>query len=275
MARTGRRDVMSGPRFEIDDRTALEGRSFAGALVDQVVVITGSSGGLGRALAGAFGRAGYCLVLHYYRNAEAAQSLASAVGPEARVTTFQGDLGRQEDCDRLIAHARTEFGEVGVLVNNSGIALNALVHRFRSEDWENVLRTNLTSALYTTRAVLPGMYERRAGRIINISSAAAQRGFVGAAAYAASKGGLNALTRVVAVEAAPYGVTCNVIAPGLLDGGLGVAISQKIREAYLSFTPLGRMGDPADVGELAVFLASPAGAYITGQIIGVNGGIHM
>ena len=129
--------------------------------------------------------------------------------------------------------------------------------------------------LYTTRAVLPGMYERRAGRIINISSAAGQRGFVGAAAYAASKGGLNALTRVVAVEAAPYGVTCNVIAPGLLDGGLGTALAPKIREAYLSLTPLGRMGDPADVGELAVFLASPAGAYITGQIIGVNGGIHM
>jgi NAD(P)-dependent dehydrogenase (short-subunit alcohol dehydrogenase family) len=266
---------MSEPCFETDDRTAMEGRAFAGVLADRVVVITGSSGGLGRALAWAFGRAGYCLALHYYRNAEAVQAIASALGPEARVTTFQGDLGRQEDCDRLIAHARTEFGEVDVLVNNSGIAINALVHRLSSEDWENVIRTNLTSALYTTRAVLPGMYERRAGRIINISSAAGQRGFVGAAAYAASKGGLNALMRVVALEAAPYGVTCNVIAPGLLDGGLGVALAPKIREAYLSLTPLGRMGDPEDVGELAVFLASPAGAYITGQIIGVNGGIHM
>jgi 3-oxoacyl-[acyl-carrier protein] reductase len=215
------------------------------------------------------------VVLHYYRNAEAAEALASTVGRHANVTTFQGDLGRQDNCDQLIAHARTEFGEVGVLVNNSGIALNALVHRFPAEDWENVLRTNLTAALYTIRAVLPGMYTRRAGRIINISSAAGQKGFVGAAAYAASKGGLDALTRVVAVEAAPYGVTCNAIAPGLLDGGMGTALSLKVREAYLSVTPLGRTGDPADVGELAVFLASPAGSYITGQIIGVNGGIRM
>jgi 3-oxoacyl-[acyl-carrier protein] reductase len=226
-------------------------------------------------VAAAFARAGYGLVLHYYRNGAAAEALASAVGPDARVTTFQADLGRQDECDQLISHAMTELGEVGVLVNNSGIALNGAVHRLPAEDWENVLRTNLTSAFYTTRAVLPRMYARRAGRIINISSAAGQRGFVGAAAYAASKGGLNALTRVVAVEAALYGVTCNAIAPGILDGGLGTALSPKIREAYLSLTPLGRMGDPADVGELAVFLASPAGAYITGQIIGVNGGIHM
>jgi NAD(P)-dependent dehydrogenase (short-subunit alcohol dehydrogenase family) len=244
-------------------------------VVDKVAVITGSSGGLGRVAAAAFARAGYGLLLHYYSNAEAVEALASEVGPDVRVTTFQGDLGRPEACDQLIAHARNEFGQVGVLVNNSGIALSALVHQFPAEDWEKVLRTNLTSALYAIRAVLPGMYERRAGRIINISSAAGQRGFVGAAAYAASKGGLDALTRVVAVEAAPYGVTCNAIAPGVLEAGLGTALPPKVREAYLSLTPLGRMGDPADVGELAVFLASPAGAYITGQVIGVNGGIHM
>jgi 3-oxoacyl-[acyl-carrier protein] reductase len=266
---------MPEPRCETEDRTALKRRAAAGAVVNRVAVITGSSGGLGREVAAAFSRAGYDLVLHYYRNAGAAEALASAVGPDSRVSTFQGDLGRQDNCEQLIAHARTEFGEVGVLVNNSGIALSALVHRFPAEDWENVLRTNLTSALYTTRAVLPGMYKRRAGRIINISSAAGQKGFVGAAAYAASKGGLDALTRVVAVEAAPYGVTCNAIAPGVLDAGMGTALSPKIREAYLSVTPLGRTGDPADVGELAVFLASPAGSYITGQIIGVNGGIRM
>jgi 3-oxoacyl-[acyl-carrier protein] reductase len=243
--------------------------------VDKVAVITGSSGGVGREVAAAFARAGYGLVLHYYRNAGAAEALVSAIGPDARVSTFQADLGRQEDCNQLISHATSEFGEVGVLVNNSGIALSALVHRFAAEDWEKVLRTNLTSALYTTRAVLPYMYKRRAGRIINISSAAGQKGFVGAAAYAASKGGLDALTRVVAMEAAPYGVTCNAIAPGVLEAGMGTALSPKVRQEYLSVTPLGRTGDPADVGELAVFLASPAGSYITGQIIGVNGGIRM
>ena len=266
---------MSEPRCGTEDRTALKRPAAPGAVIDRVAVITGSSGGLGREVAGAFARAGYGLVLHYYRNAGVAEALLSAVGPDARVTTFQGDLGRQDDCDELIAHARREFGNVGVLVNNSGIALSAPVHRFPAEDWEDVLRTNLTSALYTTRAVLPDMYKRRAGRIINISSAAGQKGFIGAAAYAASKGGLNAFTRVVAVEAAPYGVTCNAIAPGVLDAGMGTALSPEIREAYLSVTPLGRAGDPADVGELAVFLASPAGSYITGQIIGVNGGLRM
>jgi NAD(P)-dependent dehydrogenase (short-subunit alcohol dehydrogenase family) len=266
---------MSEPRCGIEDPTGVKRREAAGAVVDRVAVITGSSGGLGRQVAVAFARAGYDLLLHYHRNAGAAEALASMVGPDARVRTFQGDLGRQDNCDHLIAHARREFGEIGVLVNNSGIALNALVHRFPAEDWESVLRTNLTSALYTTRAVLPGMYKRRAGRIINISSAAGQKGFVGAAAYAASKGGLDALTRVVAVEAARYGVTCNAIAPGVLDAGMGTALSPEIREAYLAVTPLGRTGDAADVGELAVFLASPAGSYITGQIIGVNGGIRM
>jgi NAD(P)-dependent dehydrogenase (short-subunit alcohol dehydrogenase family) len=266
---------MPGSFSVTEDRTTLNGPAAPGAVVDRVAVITGSSGGVGRAVAAAFAKAGYGLVLHYHRNAEAAEALASEAGPDTRVSTFQGDLGRQDDCDQLIAHTRKEFGEVGVLVNNSGIALNAPVHRLPTEDWETVLRTNLTSALYTTRAVLPGMYERRAGRIINISSAAGERGFIGAAAYAASKGGLNALTRVVAVEAARYGVTCNAIAPGVLDAGMGTAISPEIREAYLSLTPLGRPGDAADVGELAVFLASPAGSYITGQIIGVNGGIQM
>jgi len=266
---------MAEPRWCIEDRTAGKERAAAGTVVDKVAVITGSSGGLGREVAAAFARAGYGLVLHYHRNAGAAEDLASVVCPDVRVSTFQGDLGRQGDCDELIAHARREFGEVGVLVNNSGIARSALVHRFPAEDWENVLRTNLTSALCTTRAVLPGMYKRRAGRIINISSAAGQKGFVGAAAYAASKGGLNALTRVVALEAASYGVTCNAIAPGVMDAGMGTALSPEIREAYLSRTPLGRTGDAADVGELAVFLASRAGSYITGQIIGVDGGIGM
>jgi 3-oxoacyl-[acyl-carrier protein] reductase len=266
---------MPEPRCSVEDRTAVKREAAPGAVVDRVAVITGSSGGLGREVAVAFARAGYGLVLHYYRNAGAAEALVSAVSPDARVSTFQGDLGRQDNCNQLIAHARREFGEVGVLVNNSGIALSALVHRFPAEAWENVLRTNLTSALYTTRAVLPSMYKRRAGRIINISSAAGQKGFVGAAAYAASKGGLDALTRVVAVEAAPYAVTCNAIAPGVLDAGMGTALAPEIREEYLSVTPLGRSGDPADVGELAVFLASPAGSYITGQIICVNGGIRM
>lgn len=266
---------MAAPRWAAEDRTAHKRAADAAAVVDRVAVITGSSGGVGQQVAAAFARAGYDLVLHYHRNAAAVESLASAVCPDARVSTFPGDLGRQDNCDELIAHARREFGEVGVLVNNSGIARSALVHRFAAEDWENVLRTNLTSALYTTRAVLPGMYKRGAGRIINISSAAGQKGFVGAAAYAASKGGLDALTRVVAVEAAPYGVTCNAIAPGVLDAGMGTTLAPAIREAYLAVTPLGRCGDPADVGELAVFLASPAGSYITGQIIGVNGGIRM
>jgi 3-oxoacyl-[acyl-carrier protein] reductase len=247
----------------------------AGAAVGRVAVVTGSSGGLGRAVAAVFARAGYSLVLHYHRGEEAAQALAARLGDEVPVTTFQGDLTRPEEADRLIAHGLAVLGEIGVLVNNAGIGRSALVHQLAADDWEAVLRTNLTSALHVTRAVLPGMYARRAGRIVNISSAAGERGFVGAAAYAASKGGLNALTRVVALEAAPHGVTCNAIAPGVMEAGLGTSLSPRVREAYLSLTPLGRAGDPADVGELAVFLASPAGTYITGQVIAINGGMHV
>ena len=241
-------------------------------LAGKVALVTGGSRGIGESIAQTLHGAGAKIAL-FGRDGAKAQATAKSLGESAH--GYACDVGQSAQVEAAVAEVERDFGTIDILVNNAGTTRDNLMVRISEEDWDDVLETNLKGAFLMMKHAARGMIKRRAGRIINISSAAGQKGFVGAAAYAASKGGLNALTRVVAVEAAPYGVTCNVISPGVLDGGLGTALSSKIREAYLSITPLGRMGDPADVGELAVFLASPAGAYITGQIIGVNGGIHM
>ncbi|MCA1813475.1 MAG: SDR family NAD(P)-dependent oxidoreductase, partial [Halobacteriales archaeon] len=221
--------------------------------VHKVAVVTGSSGGLGRAIATSFAKAGYSLVLHYHRNAEVAEALADGLRNGIQTTTYKGDLGQSREADGLIAHALQEFGQVDVLVNNSGVNRDALVHKIQDDDWDEVLRTNLSGAMRCTRAALPGMYQRQRGTVINISSAAGQKGFVGSAAYATSKAALIGFTKVVAREAARHNVTCNAIAPGVMNTGMGHALSVKSAEVLKADTALRRLGDPADIGDMAVY----------------------
>lgn len=241
----------------------------------RVAIVTGSSGGLGKAIAASLAEAGFHLVLHYHRNAEAAEALADGLGDGIQATAFRADLARSVEADALVAHAVCEFGRVDVLVNNAGMTADAPLHKLSDDDWDTVLRTNLTATMYTTRAALPGIYERGWGRILNLTSVCAQTGYGRTAAYAASKAGMIGLTKVVAAEGAPKGVTCNAIAPGLIDAGLGAGLSEKAFDALLAPTPLGRPGTAEEVGELCAFLASPAAGFITGQVYAVNGGLHM
>jgi NAD(P)-dependent dehydrogenase (short-subunit alcohol dehydrogenase family) len=252
------------------------GAGFPSAPVERrVAIVTGASGGLGTAIASALAAAGFDLVLHYRQNKEAVDALANGLRDEIRATVFQADLARRGEADALAAYAARELGRVDVLVNNAGMTADAPLHKLSDDDWEMVLRTNLTAAMYTTRAVLPGVYERGWGRILNVTSVCAQTGYPRTAAYAASKAGMIGLTKVIAAEGASKGVTCNAVAPGLIDAGLGAGLSQKAFDALLAPTPVGRPGTAEEVGDLCAFLASPAAGYITGQVYAVNGGLHM
>jgi 3-oxoacyl-[acyl-carrier protein] reductase len=241
----------------------------------RVAIITGASGGLGTAIATSLAHAGFDLMLHYHRNGEAAEALAADVRNGVQAATFQADLARSVDAGALVAHAIKELGQVDVLVNNAGMKVDAPLHKLRDEEWDAVLRTNLTATMYTTRAALPGIYEQGGGRIVNLTSIGAQTGYAGTAAYAASKAGIIGLTRAVAAEGARRGVTCNAIAPGLMSAGMGADLPSGAFDAMLAATPVGRPGAAQEVGDLCAFLASPAAAYITGQVYAVNGGLYM
>jgi 3-oxoacyl-[acyl-carrier protein] reductase len=241
----------------------------------RVAIVTGASGALGEAIARSLANAGFQLMLHYHRNRLRAEALAAELSNGKPAFTCQADLGRPGGGAEVVQAAISEMGRVDVLVNNAGRKADAPLDRLRDEDWDEVLQTNLTAAMNTIRAVLPGAYERGWGRIVNITSIGAQTGYAGTAAYAASKAGIIGLTKAVAAEGARKGVTCNAVAPGLIDAGMGSELPAKAYQAMLSATPAGRAGTPAEIGELCAFLVSPAGGFITGQVYSVNGGLHM
>jgi 3-oxoacyl-[acyl-carrier protein] reductase len=241
----------------------------------RVAIVTGASGALGAAIARSLANAGFQLMLHYHRNRSRAEALAAELSNGKPALTCRADLGRPRGGTEMVQATISELGRVDVLVNNAGRKADAPLDRLRDEDWDEVLQTNLTAAMNTIRAVLPGTYQRGWGRIVNITSIGAQTGYAGTAAYAASKAGIIGLTKAVAAEGARKGVTCNAVAPGLIDAGMGSELPPKAYQAMLAATPAGRAGTPAEIGELCAFLASPAGGFITGQVYSVNGGLHM
>jgi NAD(P)-dependent dehydrogenase (short-subunit alcohol dehydrogenase family) len=241
----------------------------------RAAIVTGASGAIGCAIAKSLAAAGFDLMLHYRRNTEATEALAASLRNGIRVRTFQADLSRSVEADALVAHTIDDLGRVDVLVNCAGMKIDAPLQKLQDEEWDAVLRTNLTAVMYTTRAALPGIYGQGAGRIVNLTSIGAQTGYAGTAAYAASKAGIIGLTKVIAAEGARRGVTCNAIAPGLIGAGMGAELPSRAFGAMVAATPAGRAGAAEEVGDLCAFLASPAAAYITGQVYSVNGGLYM
>ncbi len=242
----------------------------------QIVVVTGASRGIGRAVAIRFARDGAAVIVNYRGSAAAAQSCADAVraaGGEA--TLVQGDVSNRDDAERLIETAVKEHGRIDVLVNNAGITRDQLLMRMTDEDWDMVLDTNLKGAFHTTRAALRPMLRKRSGRIINIASVVGLIGNAGQGNYAAAKAGLIGFTKSIAREVASRTITVNAVAPGYIETDMTDAIAENMKAKIIEQVPMGRLGTPDDVAAVVAFLASPAAAYMTGTVLNVDGGMVM
>jgi 3-oxoacyl-[acyl-carrier protein] reductase len=246
-------------------------------LAGRTALVTGGSRGLGRAIAVAYARQGADVAVNYRGNADAAEEVASEIrGMGRRAVTIQGDTsGGREACEAIVAAALDALGSVHILVNNAGITRDNLIMRMDADEWDGVIATNLAGPFWMTRAVARPMVKARAGRIINMSSAAGRMGNAGQANYAAAKAGLIGLTKTTARELASRNVTCNAIAPGLIETDLTADLPEAAGEAIRSLTPLGYVGSVEDVAAAAVYFASDEARYVTGQVLGVDGGMVM
>jgi 3-oxoacyl-[acyl-carrier protein] reductase len=245
------------------------------SLKDKVALITGASQGIGRDAALALAEAG-AKVAVAARNEEKLAALVAevnAAGGEAFAVKM--DVADPEQVKAGFKSVLEKFGRLDILVNNAAITKDGLAMRMKQEDWETVLRTNLTGAHFCTQQALATMMRARAGRIINITSVVAQAGNAGQANYVAAKAGLIGLTKAIAIEIASRNVTVNAVAPGFIETPMTDVLPDKVKADLKTRIPLGRMGSPRDVTAAIVFLASDEAGYITGHVLNVNGGMHL
>ena len=246
------------------------------SLAGKCAVVTGGGRGIGRAVCLALAAQGADVVVNYAGSAEAAGETAKACRAlGVRAIAVQADVADEAQAAALVETAVRELGGVDILVNNAGITRDGLLLRMSEEDFTRVLDTNLKGAFHCMKAACRGMMRRRAGRIVNISSVVGVRGNAGQANYAASKAGLIGLSKSAAKELASRDITVNCIAPGFIDTAMTAALPEAVKEKLLAEIPMGRFGAAEDVAAAAAFLASDAAAYITGQVLCVDGGMAM
>lgn len=244
-------------------------------LKDKVAIVTGASRGIGEAIARKFCQEGASVML-CSRSAESVAAIADSLsGESGNAKSTQADIANKADVEALVDLTLEEFDRVDILVNNAGITRDTLFMRLKDEDWDAVIQTNLTGTAYCMRAVTRPMMRQRGGRIINISSVVGVAGNAGQANYAASKAGIIGLTKSVAKEVGSRGITVNAITPGLITTDMTQKIPETNQQKMLEMIPVGSFGTPEDVAEAALFLASDAARYITGQAIQVDGGMVM
>jgi 3-oxoacyl-[acyl-carrier protein] reductase len=244
------------------------------SLEGKVAIVTGASRGIGRSIAEEFARAGADVVVNYNKTpAQELVQLAESLGRKA--IAVQADVSSVADCEKLIDEAMKAFGKIDVLVNNAGITRDTLLMRMDEAAWDAVLDTNLKSAFATCKAASKHMMKARAGSIINMASVSGLMGLAGQANYAASKAGLIGFTKTIARELAPRGIRANVIAPGFITSDMTATLDEKMKEQVLSQIPLKRYGEPVDIANAALFLASDMSSYVTGTTLVVSGGMVM
>jgi 3-oxoacyl-[acyl-carrier protein] reductase len=240
--------------------------SFA-SLEGKTALVTGASRGIGRAIAAELAAAGATVVIGYRSGQDEAAELAAELGARA----VQADVSNAEDAARLVAEA----GDLDILVNNAGLTRDGLLARMSDDDWRTVIETNLSSVFYTCRAVCRPMMKKRAGAIVNISSVVGVHGNWGQTNYAASKAGIIGFTKALARELGSRNVRANVVAPGYVKTQLTDVLPEEATAAMLQNTPLGRLGEPADIAGAVRFLCSDDASFITGEVLLVDGGLGM
>ena len=250
--------------------------AFKLSLENKVAVVTGGSRGIGRAIALEFAERGAAVVVNYNSSPDAAEDVVKRiVEAGGKAASFKADVSDFKQAEALVKFAIETFGDLSILVNNAGITRDQLIMMMPEADWDSVINTNLKSTFNCSKAAVKHMMRKRTGRIINIASVAGQMGNPGQTNYSASKGGQIAFTKALAREVAARNITVNAIAPGFVDTEILDAMTPEMLEAALKLVPLGRKGKPEEIAFTASFLASDGAAYMTGQVVGVDGGMAM
>jgi acetoacetyl-CoA reductase len=246
-----------------------------GTLKEAVVVVTGASRGLGRAIAEEVARGGAKVVVNYSRSKEPAEELVNEISESGgEAIAVQADVSDAEQAQNLIDQAIEEYGRIDVLVNNAGINIDRTLKKLSVDDWDKVIQVDLNSAFYTVHAVLPHMTEQGGGKIINMSSFVGEAGNIGQANYSAAKAGLLGFTKTAAKELARSGITVNAICPGFIETDMVASIPEDARDKLLKTVPLGRFGQPEEIARAVCYLVED-GDYITGQSLDINGGVYI
>lgn len=239
-------------------------------------IVTGASRGIGRAIALKLAELGCNLVLNYRSDVNSVQEVVKeieAMGVKALVV--QGDVSSFEEAKKIVDAAKENLGSIDILVNNAGITKDTLIMRMKEEDFDKVIEVNLKGAFNCIRHAVPIMIKQKSGRIINISSVVGLSGNAGQVNYAAAKAGIIGITKSVAKEIASRGITVNAVAPGFIETDMTEVLGDKVKENIKASIPLNRLGEPADIANTVAFLASDMSTYITGQVISVDGGMHI
>jgi acetoacetyl-CoA reductase len=240
----------------------------------QVALVTGGIRGIGLAICERLMNRGVHVAAGYSSNRDAARQFYDKYADHG-VTIHQGNIGSNEDCERVISEVLEQHGQLDILVNNAGVTVDKTMRKMSPEEWDHVIHVNLSGAFYLSRAILQHMLDRNYGRVINISSVIGSSGGFGQANYASAKSGLFGLTMSLALETAAKGITVNAVTPGYITTDMTAAVPGNVMDKLIANIPVGRLGEPNEVARVVEFLADPESSYITGQVYPVNGGLYM